>query len=285
MRWPGRELAAAALLGALFGASAMADAPTDQTAADPPAEHPIDPPNGTPVGDAIGQSIDARLDAVARTEVMIDRKLTERRAQLRARACALYKLARAGDAPLWLDPAQRGTRVRWRGAARRILGRDLYELSLLREEMGVASRARARLEAERARMAAARQPGPGSLARPVPGAVVAAFGPYRHRASGATLSRRGVLLASRRGREVRAVAGGQVVYAGPLRGLGQAVVIEHHGVTSVLARLARVAVSAGDVVTRGAVVARAAGDRVQLEIRVDLGVGGEPIDPAPLLER
>ncbi len=273
MRWRGRELAAAALLASLLGASALGGTPS------------VDPPTGAPVGDAIGQSIDARLDAVARTEVMIERKLTERRAQVRSRVRALYKLARAGDAPLWLDPAQRGTRVRWRGAARRILGRDLYELSLLREEMDVAARARVRLETERAHMAAARQPRPGSLARPVPGAVVAAFGPYRHRASGATLSRRGVLLASRRGEDVRAVADGQVVYAGPLRGLGQSVVIEHHGVTSVLARLDQVAVSAGDTVGRGDVVAHAAGKRVQLEIRVDLGVGGEPIDPAPLLAR
>ncbi len=273
MRWPGRELACAALLAALLGGSAAGDSA------------PTEPATGVPADGSIGPSIDARLDAVARTEVMIERKLRDRRTQVRGRVRALYKLARAGDAPLWLDPAQRATRVRWRGAARRILHRDLYELSLLREELAVASRARARLEAERADLAAARQPKPGSLARPVPGAVVAAFGPYRHRASGATLSRRGVLLSSRAGQEVHAVDAGRVVYAGPLRGLGQTVVIEHRGATSVLARLDQVTVSAGDAVDRGAVVAHAAGTRVQLEIRLDLGVGGEPVDPAPLLAR
>lgn len=224
---------------------------------------------------------EARLDAVAKTEGLLDDALAERETRVRTRVRALYKLARAGDTPLWLDVDARRERVRWRGAARRILRRELRELALFREERRVAGRARHRLERSRV------GPGPaaGSLLPPVSGRIVAGAGPYRHRASKATLVRRGVLLASAPGAAVVAAAAGKVVYAGPLRGLDRAVVVDHGGYHTVVGQLASVDVSAGDSCRAGGVLGQAGGDRVYFEVRLAGTAGGSPVDPAPLLRR
>lgn len=229
---------------------------------------------------SMAESVAARRAAVEKTLGLLDTKWAERSAEVEQRVRALYKLARAGQAGLWLDPAQRTRRVKWRAAARRILARDLRELDLLREELAVARRADAVFQ--RVELSAT-QPAPASLRRPVPGRIARGFGTYRHRASRATLSRRGVELRAGGGDEVRAVEAGTVRFAGSLRGLGQAVLIDHGGYTSVLGRLGRTRVAVGRSVAAGEVVGEAADTRVYLEIRLDVGPGGEPIDPAPLL--
>jgi septal ring factor EnvC (AmiA/AmiB activator) len=233
----------------------------------------------------VEQTIDRRLEIVGKTDGLLADKIEQREADTRSRVRALYKLTRSGRTPLWLDPERRRNFVRWRGAAARILHRDLRELELLYQERAVARRARARLERDRAAAAAAEPPAAGSLAPPVRGRVVAGFGRYRHDGSRATLVRRGVELASERGADVVAVAAGQVAFAGPLRGLGTAVVVDHGGYLSVIGRIGAAVVAAGDTVARGQPLGTARGGRIYLEIRLDLGAGGEPIDPAPLLDR
>ncbi|HTM20902.1 MAG TPA: peptidoglycan DD-metalloendopeptidase family protein [Kofleriaceae bacterium] len=231
----------------------------------------------------VAASFDIRLDAVARTESMLVDKITDRTAQVRLRVRALYELARAGQAGLWLDPTERRARLDWQVATRRVLDRDLKELEQFRAELASTRAARARLEADRRAATGVHRPAPRSLRRPLAGEPVRGFGPFTDDDSGARLSRRGIELHSRAGDEVGAVAGGTVAWAGPLRGLDHAVIVDHGGFLSVVARLSSAEVAAGQRVTAGQVLGRAAAGRVYLEIRLPVGPEGLPSDPAPLL--
>jgi septal ring factor EnvC (AmiA/AmiB activator) len=239
------------------------------------AERPVDPD--------VAAALDARSEAVARTEVLLVDKITDRRAQIRGRVRALYRLARSGEAGLWLDPEERRARVEWEAATRRVLARDLQELKQFEAELASARTARTRLDADRRAAAAIRRPEPRSLTRPVAGEVVRSFGVWKDDDSGARLSRRGIELRSREGRDVLAVADGTVAYAGPVRGLDRAVIVDHGNHRSVVARLASTGVAVGQKVTAGQALGTAAGRRIYLEIRLAVGVDGLPIDPQPLL--
>lgn len=233
--------------------------------------------------DDVVAAFDAQLAVIARTDELLADKYQERARELQRRVRAAYKLLRGGWAPLWVDPGRRAAVVQRRALVQRALSRTATELDLLRAEVAVAARARTYLEDARQAARTAAAPAPGSLLRPVtPGEVAAGFGIHRHH-SGARLTRRGVELASAPGAPVRAPAAGVVRYAGPVRGLGNAVIVAHDGFLSVLARLDRVTAQRGAPVERGAELARAAGARVYLEIRLDVGGGGHPVDPAPLL--
>jgi len=230
--------------------------------------------------------IAARMTVIDKTEGILVGKNTTRAAELRARVRALYKLSRAGSAPLWVDAGERGSMLRRRGAARRILVRDLQELEILREELEVVLTARSRLQTARTLAEDAVRPERGSLIRPVRGAVVSSFGRYRGRRSKTRLTNRGIKLASRQGKPVRAPHAGRVDYAGPLRGLDTVVVIARDdGVRSVVGKLGEAAVAVGDDIAAGDEIGTAAGRRIYLEVRIDVDAGGLPIDPAPLLHR
>jgi septal ring factor EnvC (AmiA/AmiB activator) len=228
------------------------------------------------------QSVDARLLALDKTESLLDEKIASRREQLTERVRGLYKLSRGRSARLWIDPEERLNVVR-RTAATRVVRREARELELIQREMDSALAARARIESGRADEVASI--GSRSLFRPVVGGAIAArFGEYRDRSSRARLVRRGVEFATAAGRNVRAVADGEIVYVGPIRGLGTGVVVSHTGgFLSVVARVGEPKLSPGQTIARGDVIAEAAGDRVYLEIRLLAGPGGFPIDPAPLL--
>jgi murein DD-endopeptidase MepM/ murein hydrolase activator NlpD len=239
------------------------------------------------VGSAAGSESDPiteRLAVVDKTEKILVDKNEIRAAELRARIRTLYKLSRAGWAPLWIDGDERAALLRRRGAARRILVRDLAELQILRDELDSVVAARARLDAAAETAEAVARPAPRSLTRPVPGGLVSAYGHYRGRRSKARLVNRGIKLASRKGESVRATHAGTVAYAGPLRELRNVVVIARDdGVRSVIGELGELAVRAGVTVEPGDEIGLAAGTRVYLEVRIDLGAGGLPINPAPLL--
>jgi murein DD-endopeptidase MepM/ murein hydrolase activator NlpD len=268
-RRPGGPLAASWFALAI-GATAIAAGATAPTA-------------GQRVDPEVAAAVDAQLDALGRSDALLAARYAARSGEAAGRVRALYKLARAGWAPLWVDPEERGAAAHRRAAARSILRRDLAEMAALREEMAAAAAARARLEGER-RQAAVDRPAPGSLARPVEGVILDSFGRYRHDESGAELVRRGVHLRSRAGAEVVSVAAGEVRYAGPVRGLGVAVVVDHGAFRSVIGPLASTPLGVGDRIERGAVVGLAAGRRIYLELRLAVGAAGFPVDPAPLLE-
>lgn len=271
-RLSGRQGLGALLVSLAIGSAALASPGHDRQEDSPMA------------GAAAVQAFDAQLAVVARTDELLASKYQVRALELEHRVRAAYKLLRAGWAPLWIDAEQRRAAARRQAAVRRTLARTKAEMALLRQEVAVAARARAYLEHARRAAAFTRAPKPGSLQRPVaPGTMVAKFGVHRHQPSKARLSRRGIELASAKGNPVHAVAPGTVRYAGPIRGLGQGVIVAHDGFLSVSGHLAQLAVRAGDSLEHGAPVGHAAGERVVLEIRLDVGAGGYPVDPAPLL--
>lgn len=227
------------------------------------------------------ERLEAELAAARRTRASIAEKLATREAELRGRVRALYKLVRGGTLPLWVDEGERIELLRRRAAARRLILRDLAERRALMSELRAAEADEARLLAEKAARAAEAGPPPWpSLVPPVPGRILVPYGPRRDPGTRARLVHRGLLLAAGRGERVRAPGDGRVRYAGPLRGLGQVVVVEHgRGVVSVVAGLAIAEVGTGHPVRRGEPIGLAASDHVYVELRV----AGRPVDPTPVL--
>ena len=117
---------------------------------------------------------------------------------------------------------------------------------------------------------------PSPYILPVAGRTVAGFGA----AQGGTLSQ-GITIAPIAGAQVVAPASGRVAFAGPYRGYGRIVIIEHGaGWTSLVTGLARADVSVGQMLGEGAPLGRAGPARptITLELRRD----GEPVNPLTL---
>jgi septal ring factor EnvC (AmiA/AmiB activator) len=99
--------------------------------------------------------------------------------------------------------------------------------------------------------------------------------------------RKGVDFAARLGEPVRAVASGQVRFAGWFRGYGKMVILDHGDqYFTVSGHLDEIRVSVGDAVEAGQVVGTA-GDTGSLAgalLYFELRRGGEALDPAEWLE-
>jgi murein DD-endopeptidase MepM/ murein hydrolase activator NlpD len=217
-----------------------------------------------------------------------------RKARLRGRLRALYKLLQGGWSRLALGGETPSELYHRRDGARRILGRDIEELLALRAELRDLDRERSalggameragRLEeaAARARGEAAARPlaglgqRRGLLPRPVsPGEVLQTYGRL-------ALSERlevfhhGVELSAEPGGPVRAVAPGQVRYTGEVAGYGQGVIVEHEGgYLTLYARLGPPAVVVGDTVSAGTKLGAASLPKVYFQ----LALGDVPLDP------
>lgn len=116
---------------------------------------------------------------------------------------------------------------------------------------------------------------PAPYLLPVTGRTVLGFGASP---SPGAASSRGLTLAPRPGAQVVAPAAGRVAFAGPYRGYGRIVIIEHEGGwTSLVTGLARTEVAVGERLVAGAPlgVAPAASPEVTLELRRE----GEPVNP------
>lgn len=112
---------------------------------------------------------------------------------------------------------------------------------------------------------------------PVVGQVVTGLGEV----SDAGIRARGLTIATRAGAQVVAPTSGRIVFAGPFRGYGSIVVIDHGlGWTTLLTSLAALDVKAGDTVDPGAPIGRAGPDRPT--ITVELRRRGTPVDIAKL---
>lgn len=108
---------------------------------------------------------------------------------------------------------------------------------------------------------------------PATGRLVTGFGAPQ----GSGVSR-GLTLAPREAAQLVAPAQGRIVFAGPYRGFGEIVIIEHTGGwTSLVTGLARIDVRVGDEVIAGSPIGTAGETRPQigLELRHD----GEPVNP------
>jgi septal ring factor EnvC (AmiA/AmiB activator) len=173
------------------------------------------------------------------------------------------------------------------------LAEEARDLDSLVDELDRAGDLRARLAAlpgpllrparpEEARLAEvddALSPGPSTAAAPAPyllpvtGRTVLGFGVPR----GSSTST-GLTLAPRPGAQVVAPAAGRVAFAGPYRGYGRIVILEHSGGwTSLVTGLARTDVAVGEQLVAGAPLGIAAQARpaITLELRRD----GEPVNP------
>ena len=108
---------------------------------------------------------------------------------------------------------------------------------------------------------------------PVTGRTVLGFGAPR--GSGES---RGLTLAPRPGAQVVAPAAGRVAFAGPYRGYGRIVIIEHAGGwTSLVTGLARTDVAVSEQLVAGAPLGIAA--QARPEITLELRRDGEPVNP------
>lgn len=118
-------------------------------------------------------------------------------------------------------------------------------------------------------------PAPSPYILPVTGRMLAGFGAPQ----GEGLSR-GLTLGPLAGAQVVAPAEGRIVFAGPYRGYGQIVIVEHEGGwTSLVTGLARSDVQVGEEVLGGAPLGVAGPNRpsITLELRRD----GEAVNPLP----
>ena len=125
---------------------------------------------------------------------------------------------------------------------------------------------------------AVREAAPDDYQLPVTGRTVSGFGSVEQ--SG--LVSRGLAIAPRPGAQVVAPASGRVAFAGPYRGYGRIVIVEHDGgLVSLLTGLARTDVAVGDTLVSGSPLGVAAG-RAPV-IGFELRRGGQPVNPLDLL--
>jgi murein DD-endopeptidase MepM/ murein hydrolase activator NlpD len=119
---------------------------------------------------------------------------------------------------------------------------------------------------------------------PVNGKVVGGFGPINQ-----GQRRDGIDIAAREGAPVLAAEDGIVAYAGDgIRGYGRLILLRHaDGYITTYGHNAALLVDAGELVTRGQVIARvgSTGDATRSQLHFELRKGRAPIDPETVLVR
>ena len=172
------------------------------------------------------------------------------------------------------------------------LGEDARDIVDLMGRIGTAADVRARLESLPGPVLRPTRPGAPralpseSLAQapripayrlPVVGEVVTGLGEV----SATGVRARGLTVATRAGALVVAPTSGRIVYAGPFRGYGRIVVVDHgRGWTTLITSLAVLDVRVGDIVEQGTALGRAGPARPT--ITIELRRRGEPVDIARL---
>ena len=125
----------------------------------------------------------------------------------------------------------------------------------------------------------------GGLTWPVAGTLLHDFGQPR---AGGTLKWNGVVLAAPRGREVRAIYHGRVVFADWLAGLGLLVIVDHgEGYMTLYGYNETTLKSTGDWVAPGDVIATvgASGGQSRSSLYFEIRQGAKPIDPRGWITR
>ncbi len=119
----------------------------------------------------------------------------------------------------------------------------------------------------------------GRLTWPVAGNLLHDFGQPR---AGASLTWNGVVLSAPRGREVRTIYHGRVVFADWLAGLGMLVIIDHgEGYMSLYGYNESILTSTGDWVAPGDVIATVgdSGGQSEAGLYFEIRSGAEPVNP------
>ncbi|MBB4857759.1 septal ring factor EnvC (AmiA/AmiB activator) [Novosphingobium chloroacetimidivorans] len=116
---------------------------------------------------------------------------------------------------------------------------------------------------------------------PLTGRLVTGFGEEGPGGAGQTRSR-GVVLATRSNAQAVAPAPGRIAYAGPYRGYGQIVIVEHDGGwVTLVTGLARLDVGVGEQVVAGSPLGTTGPGRPR--VGVELRRNGEPVNPLQYL--
>ena len=231
-----------------------------------PADKAVDTVRAAILMQAIAPQLEARASALADRQAEITR---------------VRRLAALGSEALFTAESAQGD---LRARTEALLARQTRLRAVLRAEAEAAERAAAALESrlralggavpvidpDAAAVAARRPAGRDRLTSPVTGAPSVRFGQgsagWRWRADAL---------------EARAPAAGRVVWAGPLEGWGQVVILDlGPGWRAVISNLEDLSVSTGNRVADGQTLGRSAADG---EIGFQLRRDERPIDPAPWL--
>lgn len=122
----------------------------------------------------------------------------------------------------------------------------------------------------------------GQLLWPADGTVVAAFGRQKHPTFNTFINKKGIEIQTREGSEIRAVFGGNVVFADWLKGYGLVLILDHHnGFFSFYAHASTLVVTQGDDVASGDVIGQtgASGLTDKTILYFELRKGTQPLDP------
>ena len=232
------------------------------------------------------RSVDLEMEVLQKKVSALETGVELRQRRLRDRLRSLYKLSQGGYLRLLVNTETPAELFARRNGASRVVRRELAELSSVKRELGEVAEERKRLRGRELRAAeldAAGVAAPtgrlthkNALQRPVHGAVIARFGPFRDLSSGIWRSRDGVELAAHHDETVRAVADGTVKAVEALPGLGRSVMVDHgDGFLSLIGRLRTVKVAVGEEIKRGQHLGAAQGPSVQLQL-VEDGIWLDP---------
>ncbi|MBS5581532.1 MAG: peptidoglycan DD-metalloendopeptidase family protein [Megasphaera sp.] len=128
--------------------------------------------------------------------------------------------------------------------------------------------------------------GSGQMIWPVNGVITSPFGYRTHPIFGRQILHSGIDIGVDEGTPVHAADGGVVVEAGWISGYGYCVIIDHgNGTSSLYGHNSSLAVSSGQAVSQGQVIAYAGstGNSTGPHVHFEVRVGGEPVDPSAYL--
>lgn len=128
----------------------------------------------------------------------------------------------------------------------------------------------------------------GALLWPADGRVVAFFGRQKHPTFNTYINKKGIEIETREGSEIKAVFGGNAVFADWLKGYGLVVILDHYnGFFSFYAHASKLVVQRDDDVTSGDVIGHtgASGLTDRTILYFELRKGTRPLDPQKWLVR
>ena len=231
--------------------------------------------------------IEAQQQMIAEYELGLE-AIAENRSRTAQAETALRERAAATEATKTTLTDQRETRQATLAQISQQVQDDQQRLNVLQRDQARLNALLSELEA----VAAATPPEPrmpfadaqGTLAMPVSGTLKNRYGARRN----ADIRWRGWLIAADEGEPVRAVHGGDVIYADWLRGQGLLMVVDHgEGWLSLYAQNHSLLRGVGDRVSAGDIIAKAgaSGGSETSGLYFEIRHRGEPVDPGEWIRR
>ena len=231
--------------------------------------------------------IEAQQQMIAEYELGLE-AIAENRSRTAQAETALRERAAATEATKTTLTDQRATRQATLAQISQQVQDDQQRLNVLERDQARLNALLGELEA----VAAATPPEPrmpfadaqGTLAMPVSGTLKNRYGARRN----ADIRWRGWLIAADEGEPVRAVHGGDIIYADWLRGQGLLMVVDHgEGWLSLYAQNHSLLRGVGDRVSAGDIIAKAgaSGGSETSGLYFEIRHRGEPVDPGEWIRR